>query len=83
LQARILLSLLSGLGKIGAYAGTAVYMSSAGVPRALLPVVIAYEHIVLAREVVRPQVKGLDCVRSTRRTIYRDLGYILSKHIGF
>ena len=37
------LFLLSGLGKIGAYAGTAGYMSSAGVPSALLPVVIAIE----------------------------------------
>jgi putative oxidoreductase len=43
---RILLSvlfLLSGLAKIGAYAGTAGYMSSFGVPAALLPVVIATE----------------------------------------
>ena len=37
------LFLLSGLGKIGAYAGTAAYMSSLGVPAALLPVVIAAE----------------------------------------
>ncbi|SRR5258708_755658 len=46
LAGRILLSvlfLLSGLGKIGAYAGTAAYMSSVGVPSALLPVVIATE----------------------------------------
>jgi putative oxidoreductase len=46
LGGRILLSmlfLLSGLGKIGAYAGTATYMSSVGVPGALLPVVIATE----------------------------------------
>jgi putative oxidoreductase len=46
LGGRILLSvlfLLSGLGKIGAYAGTAAYMSSLGVPGALLPVVIATE----------------------------------------
>src|SRR5256885_15994208 len=43
---RVLLAaifLLSGLGKIGAYAGTAAYMSSLGVPGALLPVVIATE----------------------------------------
>ena len=43
---RILLSalfLLSGVGKIGAYAGTAGYMSSVGVPGILLPVVIATE----------------------------------------
>jgi len=38
-----LLFLLSGVGKIGAYAGTAAYMSSVGVPGALLPVVIATE----------------------------------------
>jgi DoxX len=40
LGGRILLSvlfLLSGLGKIGAYAGTSAYMSSLGVPGALLP----------------------------------------------
>jgi len=39
----VVLFLLSGLGKIGAYAGTAGYMSSVGVPGALLPVVIAIE----------------------------------------
>jgi putative oxidoreductase len=46
LTARVLLStlfLLSGLGKLGAYAATAAYMSSLGVPGALLPVVIATE----------------------------------------
>ena len=46
LTGRILLSvlfLLSGLGKIGAYAATAAYMSSVGVPGVLLPVVIATE----------------------------------------
>jgi putative oxidoreductase len=46
LAGRILLSalfLVSGLGKIGSYAGTAAYMSSQGVPGALLPVVIATE----------------------------------------
>jgi putative oxidoreductase len=37
------LFLLSGLGKIGAYDATATYMSSAGVPGALLPIVIATE----------------------------------------
>jgi putative oxidoreductase len=37
------LFLLSGLGKISAYAGTAGYMSSLGVPGALLPAVIATE----------------------------------------
>src|SRR5258708_11097086 len=46
LAGRILLSvlfLLSGVGKVGAYAATAGYMSSVGVPSALLPVVIATE----------------------------------------
>ena len=46
LAGRVLLSvlfLLSGLGKIGAYAATAAYMSSVGVPSVLLPVVIATE----------------------------------------
>src|SRR5258707_7396433 len=46
LAGRILLSvlfLLSGLGKVGAYGATAAYMSSAGVPSVLLPVVIATE----------------------------------------
>jgi putative oxidoreductase len=37
------LFLLSGLGKIGAYAATAGYMASSGVPGALLPGVIAVE----------------------------------------
>lgn len=35
--------LLSGLGKIGQYAGTQAYMASAGVPGQLLPFVIALE----------------------------------------
>jgi putative oxidoreductase len=46
LGGRVLLSalfLISGVGKIGAYAGTAAYMSALGVPAALLPVVIATE----------------------------------------
>jgi putative oxidoreductase len=46
LGGRILLAvlfLLSGLGKVGAYAGTAAYMSSLGVPGALLPLAIATE----------------------------------------
>lgn len=38
-----LLFLLSGLGKLGAYGATAAYMSAAGIPSALLPVVIATE----------------------------------------
>ena len=37
------LFLVTGLGKIGAYAATAGYMESVGVPGALLPVVIAFE----------------------------------------
>jgi putative oxidoreductase len=43
---RVLLAslfLASGLGKIGAYAATAGYMSAAGVPAALLPLVIVTE----------------------------------------
>ena len=43
---RILMSaifLLSGLGKIGQYAGTQAYMAAQGVPGALLPLVIAVE----------------------------------------
>jgi len=46
LAGRILLVvafLLSGLGKLGAYSATAAYMSSAGVPGALLPLVIITE----------------------------------------
>jgi putative oxidoreductase len=35
--------LITGLDKIGAYAGTAAYMASVGVPGALLPAVIALE----------------------------------------
>jgi putative oxidoreductase len=38
-----LLFLLSGIGKISAYSGTAAYMASTGVPGALLPVVVAIE----------------------------------------
>ena len=46
LLGRVLLSalfLLSGIGKIGAYAATAGYMASVGVPGALLPLVILTE----------------------------------------
>jgi putative oxidoreductase len=46
LACRLLLSslfLVSGLGKLGAYAATAGYMASLGVPGALLPVAIATE----------------------------------------
>ena len=46
LAGRVLLSalfLLSGVGKLGAYSGTAGYMASVGVPGSLLPVVIALE----------------------------------------
>ena len=46
LAGRSLLSvlfLLSGVGKIGAYAATGAYMSSFGVPGVLLPIVIAAE----------------------------------------
>jgi putative oxidoreductase len=38
-----LIFILSGWGKIAAYAGTQQYMQSAGVPGALLPLVIAIE----------------------------------------
>ena len=43
---RLLLSLIfvvSGVGKIGAYAGTQAYMDSMGVPGVLLPLVIVLE----------------------------------------
>ncbi len=43
---RLLLSLIfiiTGIGKIGAYAGTQAYMDSMGVPGVLLPLVIALE----------------------------------------
>jgi putative oxidoreductase len=46
LAGRILLAalfLLSGIGKVGAYAQTAGYMSAVGLPGALLPAVIAFE----------------------------------------
>ena len=46
LLGRILISalfLISGIGKIGGYAGTQAYMQSAGVPGAVLPLVIALE----------------------------------------
>ena len=38
-----LIFIVSGLGKIGAYAGTQQYMESMGVPGALLPLVILAE----------------------------------------
>jgi putative oxidoreductase len=46
LVGRILISamfLVSGLAKIGGYAGTQAYMEAAGVPGSLLPLVIALE----------------------------------------
>lgn len=39
------LFVISGLGKLAAYAGTAGYMESVGVPGAMLPLVIALEVI--------------------------------------
>lgn len=39
----VTLFLISGLGKLTAYAGTAGYMERAGVPGALLPLVVATE----------------------------------------
>ena len=38
-----LIFIVSGFGKLSAYAGTQAYMESAGVPGALLPAVIALE----------------------------------------
>lgn len=46
LAGRVLIAaifVISGYGKIGGYAGTQAYMASAGVPGALLPLVIALE----------------------------------------
>lgn len=46
LAGRVLLAalfLLSGVGKLSAYSGTAAYMASVGVPGQLLPVVIGIE----------------------------------------
>jgi putative oxidoreductase len=46
LAGRVFLSalfLLSGIGKLGAYSGTAAYMASVGVPGKLLPIVIGLE----------------------------------------
>lgn len=46
LAGRVLLTSLfvvSGLGKLGGYTGSAAYMASAGVPAMLLPLVIALE----------------------------------------
>lgn len=39
----VVMFILSGYGKIGGYAGTQQYMASAGVPGALLPLVILLE----------------------------------------
>ena len=39
----VLLFLLSGLGKLGAYGATAAYMPAMGIPGAILPIVIATE----------------------------------------
>ncbi len=39
----VILFLLAGISKIGGYAGTQAYMQSAGVPGALLPLVILTE----------------------------------------
>lgn len=46
LACRVLIAaifVISGYGKIGGYAGTQAYMASAGLPGALLPLVIALE----------------------------------------
>jgi len=55
LGGRVLLSslfLISGIGKIGGYAGVAAYMASVGVPGALLPLVIATEFLGAAAIIV-------------------------------
>ncbi len=51
------LFLISGAGKIGAYSGTAAYMSSVGVPGFLLPIVIATEVIGAAAIIVGWQTR--------------------------
>ena len=60
LAGRVLLSVLfvvSGVGKIGAYSGTAAYMASAGVPGALLPIVIGLEVLGAAAIVIGWQTR--------------------------
>jgi putative oxidoreductase len=60
LAGRVLLAalfLLSGVGKIGSYAATAGYMTSAGVPGALLPIVIALEVLGAAAIIVGWQTR--------------------------
>jgi putative oxidoreductase len=60
LVGRVLLAILfvtSGLGKIGAYGGTAAYMSGAGVPGALLPLVIVLEVLGAAAIVIGWQTR--------------------------
>ena len=60
LGGRILLAslfLISGVGKISAYSATAGFMASAGVPGALLPVVIAVEVLGAAAIIVGWQTR--------------------------
>lgn len=57
-----LLFLISGLGKLGAYSGTAAYMASQGVPGALLPVVIATEILGAAAIIVGWQTRTVAIV---------------------
>jgi putative oxidoreductase len=60
LAGRILLAvvfLLSGVGKLGAYSGTAAYMASQGVPGALLPAVIFTEVVFAAAVIVGWQTR--------------------------
>ena len=60
LGGRILLAslfLISGVGKISAYSATAGFMASAGVPGALLPVVIAVEVLGAAAVIVGWQTR--------------------------
>lgn len=60
LAGRILLAslfLISGLGKISAYEGTAGYMAAMGVPGALLPLVIGFEVLGAAAIIVGFQTR--------------------------
>ena len=60
LAGRVLLAslfLISGLGKISAYEGTAGYMAAMGVPGALLPLVIGFEVLGAAAIIVGFQTR--------------------------
>ena len=51
--------LISGIGKISAYEATAGYMSSVGVPGALLPIVIAWEILAAIAVIVGWQTRWI------------------------